>query len=150
MRTVALLLLLLITSCKKEVTDPNDPIITPTTEESKSDKQCYVYVNMKDTIRLTIQERDNHASGRLEFKNFEKDQSDGTLSGTFLGDTLFADYTFRSEGLMSVREMAFLKQRGTLLIGVGEMKMSGNKEVFADTKAVRFDSNMILKRTGCK
>ena len=31
----------------------------------------------------------------------EKDRNDGTLQGTINGDTLIADYTFSSEGMLS-------------------------------------------------
>lgn len=145
-----LFVLLLLAGCKKKEEALPEELTPGANENAAPSKQCYLYVNVRDTIKLTIQESHNHASGRLQFKNFEKDSSDGTLSGTFLGDTLFADYTFRSEGMMSVRQMAFLRQKGTLIVGTGELEEVGNKQVFKDAQNISFQSNIILRRVGCE
>lgn len=64
----------------------------------------------KDSIFLQLHIDNNIVNGDLEYKRFEKDRNKGTIKGMFRGDTLFADYTFMSEGVMSVREVMFLKK----------------------------------------
>ena len=119
--------------------------------ETESVKECYQYAAKKDTVSITlITSNGNNVSGDLEYKWFEKDNNDGKISGMFKGDTLYADYTFQSEGMTSVREMVFLKKGNTLIEGFGDIEEKGDKQVFKDKKNLKFDANIVLEKAICK
>ena len=102
-------------SCKKEK-ETEETTIAP--EEIVADEtvseECFSAIIKKDTISMYLNVKGNQiASGKLSYKFFEKDKNEGTLVGEIKGDTLFAEYTFMSEGVSSIREVAFLKKGNT-------------------------------------
>lgn len=113
-------------------------------------KSCYEFSKSKDTIRLTLAMNGNNANGELAYEFFAKDKNIGTFSGIFIGDTLFADYSFQSEGVTSVREIVFLKQNDVLIQGSGEMTEKDNKQVFKDAKKLKFDNSIVLTSMDCE
>jgi len=140
------------TSCKEKT---EEQVVTEQEMEqpevSVSAKDCYLYVKGKDTVKLSlITANGNNVSGDLVYSFFEKDKNSGTVSGMFKGDTLYADYTFQSEGTSSVRETVFLK-KGTILVeGFGEITEKDNKQVFKDKKALKFDESVVLNKVECE
>jgi hypothetical protein len=109
------------------------------------DKSCYSFISDRDTIRLIVTVRDNSVEGSLDFNFYEKDKSTGTIAGEMTGDTLFANYQFSSEGVSSSRDVAFLRDGNSFIMGTGEVQSSGGKEVFKDRKTIQFDSGVVLK-----
>ena len=86
----------------------------------------------------------------MVYNFFEKDKNSGTVSGMFKGDTLYADYTFQSEGTSSVRETVFIKKGNTLVEGFGEITEKDNKQIFKDKKALKFDESVVLNKVECE
>src|SRR5882757_5341997 len=70
---------------------------------------CYYSARNRDTVFLHINVAGNKVTGDLEYNLYEKDKNKGSIQGMLKGDTLIAEYTFLSEGIESVREVAFLK-----------------------------------------
>lgn len=139
-------------SCKEKI---EEQVVTEKEMEqpevSVSAKDCYLYVKAKDTVKLTlITANGNNVSGDLVYSFFEKDKNSGTISGMFKGDTLYADYTFQSEGMSSVRETVFLKKGTTLVEGFGEITEKDNKQIFKDKKALKFDESVVLNKVECE
>lgn len=66
------------------------------------------------------------------------------------GDTLFANYTFASEGVLSYREVAFLKKEDSFLMGSGAIMTAGNREVFKSRREIEFSDRVILRNADCK
>ena len=88
-------------------------------------------------------------TGNLIYKFFEKDQNKGTLQGIIKGDTLTANYEFISEGIKSVREIAFLKKGNNFVEGHGDMAEKNGKLIFKNSRILNFNSNIILKPVQC-
>jgi len=65
------------------------------------------------------------------------------------GDTLIAEYTFMSEGINSVREVAFLKKDQNYVEGYGEMEEKDGKTIFKNTAGIRFDTKATLVSVAC-
>lgn len=155
MKTKVLVLGMIISlaACNKKAED-TQVVTEPEMEKPEITapaKDCYEYANGKDTIQLSFATTNgNNVSGDLKYAWFEKDSNKGTLSGMFKGDTLYADYTFQSEGTTSVRETVFLRKGDMLLEGFGDITEKGNKQVFKDKKSVKFDEKMALKKVACK
>jgi hypothetical protein len=81
---------------------------------------------------------------------FEKDRNTGTLKGQMNGDTLFATYTFMSEGKESVRNVAFLKTENEMKEGYGNLNPASGEPDFTDKSAIKFDNKFVLKKTNCQ
>jgi len=109
---------------------------------------CYAAVSGNDTIRLQLITTDSLATGKLEYKLFEKDRNQGTIQGHFVGDTLFAAYTFQSEGVQSVREVAFLRQGNKLVEGFGEVAEKDGIMLFTNRGQLQFAS-VVLEKGPC-
>ncbi|MFY0483550.1 hypothetical protein ACI6PS_13210 [Flavobacterium sp. PLA-1-15] len=146
--------LTIMVSCKKE--EAKEEVVIPTVQdempvEEVAVKECYSAIIKNDTISLSITVKDSSLEqGELHYHFFEKDKNHGTLAGTFKGDTLFADYTFMSEGKESVREVVFLKKGNIFIEGYGDVEEKDNKTVFKDKKKLFFDSKIVLSKTDCK
>lgn len=133
------------TSEKKTVeqvtTTVTDSIETPL-------KGCYIAVIKKDTIQLAVTSVNGSAvEGSLIYNFAEKDKNKGTFTGQYNDGILVADYTFNSEGATSERQVAFKKVDGGMVEGYGDAETKGNKSVFKDQKALKYDDNIVLKRT---
>lgn len=138
---------LVLAGCKKEAAGQTTP---ETVSEKPAIEECYKGILKEDTIAMTLVIKDNEITdGALSYHLFEKDKNEGTLKGEIKGDTLFADYTFMSEGTQSVREVAFLKEGGSYIEGYGDMKEAAGKMIFKDPKKLKFDSKTILTKSEC-
>jgi len=134
-------------ACKKEA-----PRVSTTQEvaEIPAVLECYQGILKQDTVTLNVVRKAGQISGTLRFDLSEKDNSDGMISGTVKGDTIFADYTFNAEGTQSVREVAFLKQGNVYLEGYGDVEQREGGMRFKDPANLKFDSNMILTKINCR
>ena len=133
---------------------PDDEAVVDSSEKDSPvtvDKNvtCYAYINNKDSILLHLEFQGNHLSGDLVYNLFEKDKNTGTIEGEMKGDTMCASYTFLSEGVNSIREVAFLKKGNTLSEGFGDAEQKDNKMVFKDRNALNFNQNIVLKESPC-
>ncbi|AWI26369.1 hypothetical protein [Flavobacterium pallidum] len=144
--------LLAIVSCKKEEKVIEEITPLPVPEEAVSNTECFQAVLKKDTITLSIDYKGSEVpSGKLTYNFFEKDKSDGSISGKMQGDTLFANYIFSAEGQTSQREVAFLKKGDTLTEGYGDITDDGKGNVtFKDKSKLKFDGNTVLHKIACK
>lgn len=117
----------------------------------KNDTVCYAYTNNhRDTVLMHILMSDEYVNGWLSYNYFEKDKNSGTISGKLQGDTLWAEYSFMSEGTNSVREVVFVNKNGEWMQGYGEMKEEGNKLIFTSHNDIVYDSLNLLKQVTCK
>jgi hypothetical protein len=149
MKRIVLILALscIFISCKKEEKVLKVPVKVETVSQ-----ECYKGILKKDTVAMYLKLKGNQVTdGQLQYCLFEKDKNDGTLAGEIKGDTLFAVYTFQSEGKTSKREVAFLKKGQTYTEGFGEtiVDPDGNP-IFKNPRQLKFDGNMILAKTNCQ
>lgn len=113
------------------------------------DKQCYSYFSATDTVTVIVKGADSALTGSMVVMLNGKDRNIGTLAGKMIGDTLVADYTFQSEGVSSVREVAFLKKDGKLVQGYGPVEVKGDRQFFTDRSKLSFDAKMPLSNQNC-
>ena len=133
-----------MTSCKNELKQTPEQL-----PNQVSTVQCYSYTTENDTISMKLTLADNEVTGNLTYKYFQKDQNKGTLRGAMTGDTLFATYTFTSEGIESSREVAFLKKGTDLVEGYGDSKEKNGMMIFTSKASLDFNSKTILKLVEC-
>lgn len=111
---------------------------------------CYRYVNNKDTVTLRTIVADELISGTLVYNFYEKDKNSGTIRGSMKDDLLIADYSFMSEGISSVRQVAFKKIDGTFIEGYGEPQESNGKITFKNIDSLNFNNSVLLSEVDCE
>lgn len=89
-------------------------------------------------------------TGTLEYVLDGKDRNVGTIKGVVRDNLLVADYTFMSEGIRSVRQIAFKKQDSTYIEGYGDVMMEGDMTRFRNTDSLWFNDSIKLLPSNCK
>jgi hypothetical protein len=110
---------------------------------------CYLFVEGRDSIQMAIRQNGDSVDGTLEFAFYEKDKSRGVMKGRMKGDTLLANYEFTSEGVLSFRDVAFLKRGHAFVLGSGEIVNRGNRDVFKNPSTIEFSDKVVLKNVSC-
>ncbi len=154
----AVLMILFITSCQKKNTEviTSTPLDSTTVaepgkqREQSSIETCFMGNTGKDSIFISFEDNLGTITGKLNYKNFEKDSSTGTFVGIKSGDTLKLNYTFESEGQTSDEEIYFLLKNGTMIEGIGQRKQDKNQSFYADYRKIKFPSENSLKPADCK
>lgn len=134
------------TTEKSEQTDTSQESVTTNVVEAPA---CYSSVMGQDTMRLYLETTGEVVTGDLTYNFYEKDDNQGTLRGQMRGDTLLADYTFLSEGIESVRQVAFLKKGGGFVEGYGDAEDRDGKMIFTNTAALDFSSGTVFTKVPC-
>ena len=112
---------------------------------------CYLYATDRDTVYLKLNPALNgKVTGDLNYHFFERDGNTGFIEGEIHGDTLIADYTFLSEGLISVREVAFLLGEDQVMEGYGDVEEQDGRMVFWHTDSLDFSNGLILPEVPCE
>ncbi|WP_353721579.1 hypothetical protein [Dyadobacter sp. 676] len=111
---------------------------------------CFAYRVGKDSafFRLHIGENGT-ATGELSYSLFEKDRNRGSFAGKIHGDTIWAKYTFTSEGIASVREIALLKKGPAWIEGFGNMQDSAGTMVFSNRSKLDFEKGLHFEPVEC-
>lgn len=154
--TLAVFLAVALASCNKK----NESIVKDVNNKdsltlNESDIQideipenCYMEATGKDSLFVRISDNLGTVTGKMHYKNFEKDSSFGELVGMADGDTLKLEYNFQAEGATSTREIWFLKKDGNLIEGIGEYNETG--EQYKDPKLLKFTGGHTLNPADCK
>lgn len=149
--------LLMICSCEKNDAKNSKPDTLVVSEDSNqiSEKEnvefCYMNVLAKDSMFLSYKITNGNVSGKLKYKNFEKDSNAGDITGKIAGDTLKLNYKFTSEGSVSEREIYFLQDSGILLEGIGKYAEShSSKSVYESSKEINYIKGQRLTPADCK
>ena len=66
------------------------------------------------------------------------------------GEILFADYTFNSEGMQSVRPVAFKKTRENFIEGYGETEIKNGKTTFKNKDSLNYTHSFLLMPFDCE
>ncbi|MBC7914165.1 MAG: hypothetical protein H7Y07_08580, partial [Pyrinomonadaceae bacterium] len=145
MKKTALYLIVLaisITACntpnqKSETTDSAENTEKDSLISGNVSSECYAYKNNKDSVYMHLKDSAGMISGNLSYNFYEKDSNKGTINGQMKGDTLVADYTFMSEGVVSVRQVAFLKKGTDFVEGYADVEEKNGKMVFKSLDSLK-------------
>jgi len=141
----------LFSACQNNSKTPATEAVTAEKiNEAHPEKECYRYINNRDTITISLEQTNQVVTGELAYRFFEKDKSRGKVSGVKNGDTLLLIYNFESEGMTSERELAFLKKGNKLIQGFGAEVEKDGSMVFKDKKQLKYDEGGVaLTETDC-
>lgn len=145
--SIIVLSLVIFASCN---TEKKQESTTKTEVKTTKTETCYQHTKDSSTIKLNVTINDNMVTGNLSYDYYQKDKSRGTIKGELKSDTLFANYTFMSEGIESVREVVFIKTINGWVEGYGEVDDKDGKVIFKNRNKITFDNNVVLKETACK
>lgn len=112
--------------------------------------QCYENQNGPDTLKLKLSDSSGFVAGNLDYHISGKDANKGSFKGRMYGDTLIAEYAFRSEGVRSVRQIAFLKKDSFLIEGFGPVKEEQKQMKFKSMDSLSFNEVNRLILVTCK
>jgi hypothetical protein len=110
---------------------------------------CYKYINSNDTIILKTIYINGFVTGTLVYNLYQKDKNMGTIQGQMKGELLIADYSFISEGVQSVRQVAFKKHGKTFIEGYGETEYKKGKTTFKNIDSLDFNHSIVLSGIDC-
>ena len=110
---------------------------------------CYSYSKDNNNVMMQISIVDNIVKGDLLIEYYQKDKNKGKIIGEMKGDTLYAEYTFKSEGLNSIREVVFLKKGNEFKEGFGDIEEKSGKMVFKNKSTIKFENSMPLTKIKC-
>ncbi|SDI94077.1 hypothetical protein [Chryseobacterium jejuense] len=111
---------------------------------------CYVGVVGKDSVFASIDDNLGTITGKLSYKNSEKDSSNGDVTGFKSGDTLKLTYEFTSEGRKSKRDIYFLQKDNALTEGIGDHKEEDGQSKYASENKISYKDGPKLNATDCK
>jgi len=113
---------------------------------------CYIAGTDKDLFTLNVEtQMGENVGGKMSFKNFEKDSSSGTFTGTYKDGILLTNYSFRSEGMDSVMQVIFKKVGNDFVRGYGSADSQSGTQ-FTDLTKITYDtsSNLaVFKKGAC-
>ena len=121
-----------------DTTVPQRPSATTALDTSLAG--CYSSTFKRDTAALQIETKGAVVSGPLSYSLFEKDRNDGNFQGEVNGDVLSGWYLFKSEGIMSVRQVAWKIKGTNLWPATGEMMQRGDTMIFKSMDRLQYDS----------
>lgn len=153
---ISAVILTVLTSCKKETTTTEPVQITPNPPKEAeivepAGNQCYTWKSNGSIIEMSFNVNSHQeVNGTLNYNLVGKDKNVGTIIGNMKGDTLIADYTFNSEGMSSVRQVAFLQKDGAFIEGYGDVVTANDKVSFKDKTKLKFDAKNTLTKVDCK
>lgn len=148
-----MILLVALASCQQASEPKTTPIKdSAMTEEVKimvPEGGCYAYMKNGDSIWMKVELFPNVATGVLTYHLSGKDKNVGTFDGRLMGDTLVADYTFRSEGKVTVRQIVFKLSATEARKAYGKMRDYEGKMIYDDLSAVDFGKGLRLDSVSC-
>ncbi|MCJ8153434.1 hypothetical protein MKJ01_06610 [Chryseobacterium sp. SSA4.19] len=147
----------LLLNCNKKAEAPVPETVsadTATAKEADMDtmnakSSCYMGVTGKDSVFASIDDNLGTITGKLRYKNNEKDSSKGDITGFKSGDTLKLTYEFQSEGSKSKRDIYFIQKGNTLTEGIGEQKEENGQMKYANDNKISYKDGQKLQTADC-
>ena len=124
-------------------------IITKTAGADTAVSGCFTQVVRNDTASLEVENNKGNVTGVLTYNYYQKDRNDGTLQGEQTGDIIKGWYLFKSEGVMSVRQVSWKINGNELWPAVGEVTEKNDTTVFAQPDKLRYDSASAFRKIPC-
>ena len=145
-----LIFLALLTSCNSNGNNVENTESKKAGQQPLSPINCYRYATNSDTVSLKLIHVGNSITGTLVYNLKEKDQNKGTIQGAMRDSVLVADYTFMSEGVQSVRQVAFKLEGNTFIEGYGDGFDKNGKVIFKNLDSLTFSSLIKLTEIDCQ
>ncbi len=150
MKVINIIFLSLLISCNAQQEDAKKQGVQQPDAKTTSPINCYRYATEADTVILKVVHIGESITGTLVYKLKEKDSNKGTIQGAMRGNILVADYTFMSEGIQSIRQVAFKLEGTTFIEGYGDSFNENEKMKFKNLDSLTFSSTIKLAEIACQ
>ena len=137
-------------SCNTRENDNEKQDLNPSGDNASSPVNCYRYATQADTITLKVIHVGKSITGTLVYSLKEKDKNMGTIQGAMRDNILVADYTFMSEGIQSIRQVAFKLEGTSFSEGYGDSYDENAKRKFKNVDSLTFSSSIKLSEIACQ
>jgi len=137
-------------SCNSQEKDTEQTSSEQTDTKKVAPINCYRYTSQTDTITLKVIHIGNSITGILVYNLKEKDKNKGTIQGRMQDDLLIANYTFMSEGIQSIRQVAFKLEGNSFVEGYGEIVTENDKSHFKNLDDLSFNTSIKLTEIDCQ
>jgi hypothetical protein len=127
----------------------SDTVVNSTATVDSLSSGCYSQIIQRDTSFLQLEQNGNTVNGALSYNIFQKDRNDGTLQADLSGDILTGWYLFRSEGIVSVRQVSWKINGNELWPGMGEVIQKNDTTLFAEPDKLQYDNTRPFKKIPC-
>jgi hypothetical protein len=88
-------------------------------------------------------------NGSLSYNIYQKDRNDGTLQAELAGNIISGWYLFKSEGVISVRQVSWKINADDLWPAIGEMIQKNDTAMFVQPDKLQYDSSRPFKKVPC-
>lgn len=127
-----------------------DQTVDVPSQKTHSGASCYLFTTETDTVYLVMDPPGaGKITGELSYDFYERDGNIGFIEGEVQGDTLIADYTFLSEGMVSVREVGFLLGEDQVIEGYGDVDEVDGRMVFWHKDSLDFSNGLVMSKVPC-
>lgn len=110
---------------------------------------CYSQIVQRDTSLLQLENKDSIINGSLSYNIYQKDRNNGTLQADIEGNVISGWYIFKSEGVISVRQVAWKINGHELWPATGEVFQKNDTAMFAQPDKLTYDSLRPFKKVPC-
>jgi len=110
---------------------------------------CYSQIVQRDTAFLQLENKGSMVNGSLSYNIYQKDRNDGTLQAELAGDVIIGWYLFKSEGIISVRQVSWKINGDDLWPAIGKMIQKNDTAMFAQPDKLQYDSSRLFKKVPC-
>lgn len=119
---------------------------------STVDSLCYASVLGSDSAKMVLSDDKGIIKGTLSLLFSEKDDLSGQIAGSFKGDTLFLDYTYRigKKKAYFQNPFVFLKKDGKYYQGYGEITSTLGRTHFKEDVPIDFTKGFVFSAVDCK
>lgn len=128
---------------------PNQGAAAAARKDGANLSGCYLQVSGRDSIRLVITQQKDSVFGTLQFDNYEKDASQGTVNGSWHDGLLRLWYNFSSEGTQSVMLVIFKPVPDGLSRASGEYVSRGDSTWIREESGLSFPEKEVLRQVAC-
>lgn len=128
---------------------PHNNATTSSFSQPVIEAGCYQQVLKKDTADMRLEMKDSIISGYLRYNRFQKDGNIGSFKGVLRDSLLIVDYTFRSEGMTSVREIIFKAKNNQLYEAVGKRDERTGKNIYVSKDTLQYNAMPPFVKVDC-
>lgn len=119
-------------------------------EVKPENMKCYQAIDGADTARLKLGTVKDKVMGELSFNFKEKQNTSGIIEGSYHGDTLFVDYSYKINGSNFKNPLVFLKEDSTFYQGYGTIITYLGRTSFDKKVPIDFTKGFVFKPADCK
>lgn len=124
-------------------------VSTPVNKKDSTIGGCYSQIINRDTANLQIQINDGNITGPLTYNIYQKDRNDGSIKAEIADSLITGWYLFKSEGIISVRQVIWRIKPGQLWPAIGEMIQRNDTTMFANPDKLQFDNKIPFIKVKC-